>query len=138
MSLGRSIGLVFLGIVLGIGLTVGTYYGVREYAPDLASRYLARVLGTGAETGATGSAGLGIDSAMVKGIVQEILASEQGKAIVSDLVQNQSKETFEAFFREAMKSPEFRKALSDSLGTFLESPEGKALLKHIVSEAITP
>ncbi len=139
MSFRRSAALVFLGVVLGIGLTVGTYYGVREYAPDLASYYLGRLLGTSPQYGASDSGtDSGIDSAMVKGIVQDILASEQGRAIVWDLVQSQSKETFDAFFKEAMKSPEFRKALADALGTFLSSPEGKALLKRIASEALTP
>ena len=138
MPLGRTIGLIFLGIVLGVGLTVGTYYGVREYAPDLASRYLASIL----SDDATGESALGalpiMDSAMVKGIVQEVLSSEQGKAVLWDLVQNQSKETFEAFFKEAMKSAEFRQALGDALGEFLETPEGKELLKRIAREALTP
>jgi hypothetical protein len=37
-----------------------------------------------------------------------------------------------------MKSPEFRKALSDALGTFLETAEGKALLRRVATEALTP
>ncbi len=139
MPLGRTVGLIFFGIVLGIGLTVGTYYGVKEYAPDLASRYLASILGEGSSAGgAAESIVPGIDSTMVRGIVQEILSSEQGKAIMWDLVQNQSRETFEAFFREAMKAPEFRQALADALGTFLATPEGKALLRKVASEALTP
>ena len=138
MPLGRTIGLLFLGIVLGVGLTVGTYYGVREYAPDLASRYLASILGDGAGEGAAGSILPILDSSAVKGIVQEVLSSEQGKAVLWDLVQNQSKETFEAFFKEAMKSAEFRQALGDALGEFLETPEGKDLLKRVAREALTP
>ncbi len=139
MSLGRSVALVFLGVVLGIGLTVGTYYGVREYAPDLASRYLAKLLGSGSGTAANDSSrGFALDSTMVKNVVQDILSSEQGKAIIADLVQSQSKELFEAFFQEAMKSPDFRKALSDTLGTFLQSAEGKALLRRIATEVMSP
>lgn len=138
MSLGRTIGLIFLGIVLGVGLTVGTYYGVREYAPDLAARYLASILGDATGENAANSALPIMDSVMVKGIVQEVLSSEQGKAVLWDLVQNQSKETFEAFFKEAMKSSEFRQALGDALGEFLETPEGKELLKKIAREALTP
>lgn len=138
MPLGRSIGLVFLGIVLGIGLTLGTYYGVKEYAPDLASRYLASILGEGTPSSGVAGNVMPTDSAMVKGIVQEVLSSEQGKAIMWDLVQNQSKETFEAFFKEAMKSPEFRQALADALGTFLKTAEGKALLRQVAQEALTP
>ncbi|MGE5579525.1 MAG: hypothetical protein ACM3WU_05695 [Bacillota bacterium] len=139
MPLGRTIGVLFLGIVLGIGLTVGAYYGVREYAPELASRYLESIMGQGAPGGsATGSIISGIDAGAVKGIVQDILTSEQGKAIVWDLFQGQSKETFEAFFKEAMKSPEFRQALSDALGQFLETAEGKELIRRIARETLTP
>lgn len=139
MSFGRSAALVFLGIVLGIGLTIGTYYGVREYAPDLASYYLARTLGRSPQPGTSGSGtSLPIDSAMVKSIVQDILVSDQGRAIVWDLIQSQSRESLDAFFREAMKSPEFRKALSEALGVFLRTEEGKALMKSIARDALTP
>jgi hypothetical protein len=139
LSFRRSVGLVFLGVVLGIGLTIGTYYGVREYAPDVASHYVGRLLGISSQPGAPDSGtGPGIDSATVRGVVQDILASEQGRAILWDLVQSQSRETFDAFFKEAMRSPEFRQALSDALGTFLSSPEGKALLKRVASDVLTP
>lgn len=138
MSLGRTVALVFLGVVLGVGMTVGTYYGVKEYAPDLAARYLARLLNTTPAPDTPDGGGSVIDSAMIKNVVQEVLGSDQGRAIVSDFMQGQSKETFEAFFKEAMKSPEFRQALSDALGTFLESAEGKTLLRRIASEVMTP
>jgi len=139
LSFGRSVALVFLGAVLGIGLTLGTYYGVKEYAPELASRYLAKILSTApASDSPSDGIGMAVDPGMVRGVVQEILGSDQGRAIVSDFMRSQSKETFEAFFKEAMKSPEFRQALSDVLGTFLESPEGKALLRRVASEVINP
>ena len=144
MPLSRTFGLLFLGVVLGVGLTVGTYYGVKEYAPELASRYLSTILTDNADEGTRGAADAKgtvlpvLDSGMVKGIVQDVLASEQGKAVLWDLVQSQSKETFEAFFQEAMKSAEFRKALGDALGQFLETAEGKELLRKIAREALTP
>jgi len=139
LPLGRTIGVLFLGIVLGIALTIGAYYGVREYAPDLAIRYLESLMGQGAPGGSpTGSILPGIDAGAVKSIVQDILSSEQGKAIVWDLFENQSKETFESFFKEAMKSPEFRQALADALGQFLETAEGKELIRRIARDALTP
>ncbi len=138
MPISRSIGLVFLGIVLGIGLTLGTYYGVREYAPELAARYLASVLGEKTSAGEQGASGTGLDTSTVKGIVQEVLNSEQAKAVLRDLMQSQSKETFEAFFKEAVKSPEFRQALAEALESFLETAEGKAFLLRIATEIMTP
>lgn len=139
MSLGRSVALVLLGAILGVGLTIGAYYGVREYAPLVASRYLAGILaGLASPAGPAGDASPTIDATTVRGIVQEILCSEQGKAMISDLVQSQPRETFEALFRQVMGSPEFRKALSDALGTFLETPEGKTLLRRIASEVVGP
>lgn len=139
MSLSRSVALVFLGIALGAGLTIGAYYGVREYAPDLASWYLAKMVGS-SPAGEPSSSPLGfqIDPAQIRGIVSDILASDQGKAVVSDLMQGQSREVFEAFLQEALKSPEFRKALGDALEVFLSSPEGKDLLKRIAKEALLP
>lgn len=139
MPLGRTIGVLFLGMVLGVGLTVGAYYGVREYAPQIATRYLESVMGQGAPGGsATGSILPSIDAGIVKSIVQDVLTSEQGKAVVWDLFEGQSKETFESFFKEAMKSPEFRQALADALGQFLSTAEGKELIKRIARDALTP
>lgn len=138
LSFGRTAALVFLGVILGLGMAVGTYYGVKEYAPDLAARYFARMLNLQPAPDSPDGTGSMIDSNMVKSVVQEVLGSDQGRAIISDFMRNQSKETFEAFFTEAMKSPEFRQALSNALGTFLESAEGKALLRRIASEVMTP
>ena len=128
MSVKRGILLVLLGVALGVGLTVGSYYGVREYAPHLATWYLGRF--------AEASQPVQIDTAQVQALVSDILASEQGRAVVSDLMQGQSR-GFEELMKEAMKSPEFRQMLSDVLGTFLTSPEGKELLKR-VARALMP
>lgn len=136
LSAGRSAGLVFLGVVLGIGLTIGTYWGVREYAPDVAAYYAGRLLGSSDRSGQAGPPQ--IDSAVVKGLVQDILVSEQGKAIVHDLIRSQSKESLDGLFEEALKSPEFRKSLSEALGSFLRTEEGRDLLRSIAKEALTP
>jgi hypothetical protein len=130
LSVKRGILLVLLGVALGVGLTVGSYYGVREYAPHLATWYLGRF--------AEASQPVQIDTAQVQALVSDILASEQGRAVVSDLMQGQSREAFEELMKEAMKSPEFRQMLSDVLGTFLTSPEGKELLKRVAKEALMP
>lgn len=60
--------------------------------------------GTAGAADAKGAVLSALDSSMVKGIVQDVLASEQGKAALWDLVRSQSKEAFETFFQEAMKS----------------------------------
>lgn len=139
MSFGRSAALVFLGILLGIGLTIGTYYGVRQYAPGLVSLYLGKALGASQTKGGPEAAPVPIiDSSLVKGIVQDILASDQGKAIVSDLIQSQSKESLNDLLAQAMQSPEFRRALSDILSNFMKTEEGKNLLKSIAKDVLTP
>lgn len=132
MSVGRSILLLFVGMALGVGLTVGSYYGVKEYAPDLAAWYLSK-LAAGPDPAAPQA-----DASQIRAIVADILASEQGKAVVSDLLQGQSRQAFEELLNEAMKSTEFRQMLSEALGTFLSSPEGKELLKRIAKEALIP
>ncbi len=136
MSIGRGIALVLLGVALGVGLTLGSYYGVKEYAPDLAVWYLERLGGSGKSVADT--LGLEIDPSQVKAIVGDILASEQGRAIVTDLMQGQSREMLEGLIEEAMESPEFRKMLSEVLGSFLASPEGKELLKQIAKDILSP
>ena len=139
MSFGRSAALLFLGVLLGIGLTIGTYYGVRQYAPGLISLYLGRALGASPVQGGPGTTSAPIiDSGAVKSIVQDILASEQGKAIVNDLIQSQSRESLDALFAQAMQSPEFRRALSDILSSFLKTEEGKNLLRSIAKDIMTP
>ncbi|HHX28043.1 MAG: hypothetical protein ACOX5Q_06235 [Bacillota bacterium] len=136
MSIGRGVALVLLGIALGVGLTVGSYYGVKEYAPDLAVWYLERLGGPGKSV--TETLGLEIDPSQVRTIVGDILASDQGRAIVTDLIEGQSRETFESLVRQAMESPEFRRMLGEVLRDFLASPEGKELLRQIGKDVLSP
>jgi tyrosyl-tRNA synthetase len=126
----------FLGIFLGFTLSVGILIGIRTYAPQVAQKLMFPP-----ETySATEEHSQDIVQDFVRSTVQDILASTQGKAIVSNLLNNQSQETFERMFQElfqeSMRSPEFRKALSDTLETFLESTEGKELLRRIAAEAL--
>jgi hypothetical protein len=123
-------------MALGIGLTIGSYYGMKEYAPDLAVWYLKRL--GGPDKSVADTLGLEIDPSEVRSIVGDILSSDQGKAIVTDLMKGPSREMFEDLLRQAADSPEFRKMLSEVLESFLLSPEGKELLKNIAKEILSP
>ncbi len=138
MSPGRVLALILLGVCLGVGLTVGAVFGVRQYSPSLWAKAVTYLAGLPlyAEPGTSGMAN--IDLSLVKAMVQEILASDQGKAVVSELISSQSQETFQAFFDEAIQSPEFRSALSETLDTFLKSPEGKDLIRRVARDAMNP
>jgi hypothetical protein len=131
--------ILLTGILLGVCLSFGSVYAIRQYSPDWWAQtmlYLAAKDLTSTDT--EGNTVGGLDMDFVKGLVQDVLTSEQGKAIVSDLVRSQSQKTFEAFFSEAMKNPDFRLALSDALGDFLQSAEGKALVRKVAQEAMNP
>ncbi|HHW26466.1 MAG TPA: hypothetical protein GXX23_03880 [Firmicutes bacterium] len=131
--------MLFLGLLLGISLTLVTVYAVMQFSPNLLAQAMAYFAAKEiSPTGENGETMNGIDTTFLKGMIQDILTSEQGKAIVSDLVKSQSQDTFETFFAEAMKNPDFRSALSDALGTFLQSAEGKALIKKVAQEAMSP
>jgi hypothetical protein len=132
----RYVALILLGMALGIGLTIGSYYGMKEYAPDLAVWYLKRL--GGPDKSVADTLGLEIDPSEVRSIVGDILSSDQGKAIVTDLMKGPSREMFEDLLRQAADSPEFRKMLSEVLESFLLSPEGKELLKNIAKEILSP
>lgn len=124
----------FLGFILGVGFTFGAYFGLKDYAPNLMSNFLTGKKGPDDGT----KRGVGVDSTLVKGMVQEILASDQGKAIVEELFRSESKKTLESFFQEATKSPEFRKTLGEALESFLATPQGKELVKKIAREVVIP
>jgi hypothetical protein len=132
----RYVALILLGMALGIGLTIGSYYGMKEYAPDLAVWYLKRL--GGPDKSVADTLGLEIDPSEVRSIVGDILSSDQGKAILTDLMKGPSREMFEDLLRQAADSPEFRKMLSEVLESFLLSPEGKELLKNIAKEILSP
>jgi len=136
LNTSRYVALILLGMALGIGLTIGSYYGVREYAPDLAVWYL-RKLG-GSEKSVADTLGIEIDPSQVRAIVGDILASDHGKAIITDLVKGPSRDMFDDLLRQAAESSEFRKLLSEVIESFLTSPEGKELLKNIAREVLSP
>lgn len=130
---------LFLGVLLGIFLSFGTVYAIRQFSPGLWAQTMLYLATKDHVSGLGGGETInGIDTGFVKGMIQDILTSEQGKAIVSDLVKSQSQDTFETFFSEALKNPDFRLALSDALGTFFQSAEGKALVKKVAQEVMSP
>ncbi len=100
----------------------------------MASQYLANFLGKEA----SGSMAANIDETTVKAIVQEVLTSSQGKAVIWDMMQDQSQDAFDAMLKNALQSPELAKALADALVSYLETPEGKDVVRKIVSEAMNP
>ncbi len=82
--------------------------------------------------------GLEIDPSQVRSIVGDILSSDQGKAIMTDLMREGSRDMLEELIRQAAESPEFRKMLGEVLESFLSSPEGKELLKKVAETALSP
>lgn len=137
MSKGQQISYVFLGIVIGICLSAGALLGLAGRAPE----YLVDLQRRLAGSASTENPGAGIhtmlDQAALKMLVQDILASEQGKALVKDLIQTQAPETIGQMLEGAMSSPEFRTALSEMLDSFFKTSEGKQLIKSIAKEILT-
>jgi len=137
LSFRRNLVLVLLGVLLGVGLTAGVLVGVREYAPELLSRILAVFIAPRQEKGNSPLA-LTLDPNGVRSLVQDILASEEGRTIIRDLVTGESRETLLSLLQDAMEHPEFRKTLGEALESFFNSPEGKDLIKRIAKEALKP
>ncbi len=137
-SKGQQISYLFLGIVIGICLSAGALLGLAGHAPE----YLMGLkhLLAGKASGESPGAGIQtmLDQAALKMLVQDILASEQGKALVKDLIQTQAPETIGQMLEGAMSSPEFRRALSEMLDSFFKTSEGKRLIKNIAKEIINP
>ncbi len=138
MSPGRKFLLVFLGVCLGIGFTVGAVLGIRQYSPELWAKTAAYFMGLSRTPDSGQSEAMGIDMTAVRGMIQEILTSDQGKAVVAEFIGSQSQDMYKTILEEAVRSPEFRKALADALDIFLKSQEGKDLIRRIVQETITP
>lgn len=138
LSPGRVIALVLIGVCLGIGLTVGITLGVRQYSPALWAKAVTYLTSLPLATGSNSAGTSNIDMSLVKAMVQEILASDQGKAVVSELISSQSQDTFKTFFNEAVNSPEFRSALLETLDAFLKSAEGKDLIRRVARDAMNP
>ncbi len=133
MSKAQRFGYVFLGVLIGICISAGALVGVISYAPE----YLLGLPGAIAisEDSASKQNAL-LDQTMLKGIVQDILVSEQGKAIVNDLIKSQTPETLRELLKEAVNSPEFRTALGEALNDFLKTPEGKDIINRIAQEIL--
>jgi len=129
---------IFIGMFVGIALTCGLYFGIKQFAPQLIPHVLRFSNALTPEkdrlTGKTGT----VDITLVKDLVQEILASEQGKAIIQDLVENQSAQTLDSLFQEIMKSSECRKTLASAVESFLKTPEGKELINKITRDILNP
>jgi hypothetical protein len=136
LSKGQRIGYVFLGIIIGICISAGTVLGLSNYAPEYLLSWSGMLTGTSMDPLA-GKQNPLLDQTMLKGVIQDILASEQGKALVNDLIRNQAPETFRELLKEVMDSPEFRAELGKALGDFLKTPEGKDLINRIAKEVLT-
>lgn len=119
--------MVVLGAALGVGLTVGAFFAIKEYAPTIAAWYLERQGGP--------SALLGTQD--IEAMVADVLGSPECKSALLDMVKGQT-DTLESVLRESMESAEFRKTLSDILGEFFSTQEGKDLLKRIIKENLVP
>ena len=117
MTAGKAVLLVTFGIVLGIALTIGAHAGIRENISAL----IGIALGNPQYNGQ-------LDPSVISGIIQDIFSSEQGKAIINDIIQNYSGETLDLIIKQAAQSLEFKKALTEVLESFLDSDEGRALV----------
>ncbi len=130
--------MIFLGIMLGVVILMVSVFCVWQFAPDLVARATGYLAMRGWSDERAGNSSASIDQLLLKGMVQDILSSDQARAIVSDVLDARTRDTFETFLIDAMKSTEFRKALADALETFLKSPEGKTLVRKIAEEMLTP
>lgn len=138
MSIKRSALLLILGTLLGVALTAGVLAGLGRYSPEFLRRFAVNIAQVPASPAPSNSHGSVTDSSAVRKLVQDILSSDQGKAIVDDIIKNQSGDMLHSMLKEAVKSPEFRKTLSEVLESFFNSPEGKDLIKKIVRDLQTP
>jgi len=137
MPKGRIVSFVLLGVLRGFGIVAGSYFGLRHYAPDVAARYIIRLSGASEHQPSV----LTLDQMLtdaegLRAAVQEVLSSSQSRAILRDLLESQSQEDLAVLFRTAMQSPEFQKALQEALGVFLDSPEGKALVRRVAGQIL--
>ncbi|HHY35421.1 MAG TPA: hypothetical protein GX510_07325 [Firmicutes bacterium] len=132
----RSLLLVALGVVLGICFTAGLLYGlVRGYVvlpPKVTGPVLNSIFGS-ISSSPEGESPLNLPA--IRDAVQEVISSPEAEALVREIVENTPPETFAKILQEAIKSPPFRKALSEVLLTFFRSPEGKDLLTRILKGA---
>ncbi|MBE3519771.1 MAG: hypothetical protein IMW97_05635 [Firmicutes bacterium] len=136
MSWAKSLLLVALGVVLGVCFTAGLLYGLaRGYVvlpPEVTGAVLNSILAL-TSPNAKGQPPLNMPA--IRDAVQEIFSSPEAEALVREIVENTPPETFAKVLQEAIKSPSFRRALSEVLLTFFKSPEGKELLTRILQGA---
>lgn len=132
MSWIKPLLLVASGVVLGICFTAAVLYGlVRGYVtlpPEVTGPVLSSILGL--SPNAKGEPPLNLPA--IRDAVQEIISSAEAEALVREIVEKTPPETFAKMLEEAIKSPSFRKALSEVLLIFFKSPEGKDLLTGLL------
>lgn len=138
MSRAQRIGYVFLGVIIGVFMSAGILLGLSSFAPEYLLDRTEILTRFTSKNPITGQQDLLLDQTVLKGIIQDILTSEQGKALVNELIQSQTPETLQGLLKEVMDSPEFKVALGEALESFLNSPEGHRLVQQIVQRAITP
>lgn len=134
MSGRQRVAYVFLGVVIGTCLSVGALIGVANYAPGVFLHWQQVITRAGLEDDPAQSL---IDQSLVKSLIQDILSSEQGKALVNNIIRNQAPLTLQQMLEEAMESPEFRVALGEALDSFLKTEEGTALIRRLAEEIMT-
>jgi hypothetical protein len=137
-SQGQRFGYVFIGFLIGMCLSVGAWLGLANYAPSYLLGWQKTLTKTELEQQHGLNAQIVPESNMIKSIIQDILTSEQGKAIVNELIQTQGPEILKQMLEESINSPEFRATLGKAINTFLKTPEGKQLIKQIANEILTP
>ena len=137
MSKGQRIRYVFLGVIIGIFISAGILLSLLSFAPEYLVDWSGILARFTAKKPMAGQQDLLLDQTMLKGIIQDILTSEQGKALVNDLIRSQTPETLQGLLKEIMDSPEFKIALGEALELFLNRPEGNLLIRRIAQKAIT-
>jgi len=140
MSWTKSLLLVLSGILLGICFTVGMAYGlVRGYItlpPQITGPVLNSILGsTPLNSGEEPPLNESVVRNIARDAVQQIISSPEAQALIGELVEKTPPETFANVLEQAIKSPSFRKALSDILLAFFKSQEGKDLLSGLLKGA---
>ena len=136
MSRGQRIAYLLLGFVLGIGMSFGALIGLVNYAPNYLLDWQSVLTGTSLTVNPSPGTQTVLEQSMVKSTIQDILTSEQGKAVVNELIRDQAPIILKQIFEESMDSTEFRLALRESLDSFLKTPEGTELIRRIANEII--
>jgi hypothetical protein len=104
-----------------------------NYAPDVYFSWQQMITGTALEDD---TAQLLPDQSVLKSLIQDILSSEQGKALVSDIIRTQAPLTWRQMLEEATGSVEFRETLVEALDSFFKTEEGATLIRRVVEDAM--